>query len=249
MNYKGSQVTVLSVSLSLFLLIPLTGCLYAWRDRESLNKFAMSYVTFRKAVGDPDGSEILAWVIELDQSERTDGSNGTSYRRHFAGALDSTATNRVRADSARQAVEDHVSMKLMEDFDRRNEAVDEKSLFLIEAANAIRSEGYRSQAAAIAETARKMQHTFDALREDYVDLYDLQLVLLNTIAKENGDLGKALPLVQQKLSDQKRLKTEIDKLLKDEQEELQRVQEQYAAFKGTTGTTLDYVEPSASRPR
>jgi hypothetical protein len=115
--------------------------------------------------------------------------------------------------------------------------------------NAIRSTNYRPQAVAIAESARKMQHTFDALREHYVNIYDLQLVLLNTIAKENGDLGRALPLTQQKLSDLERLAAERDKLLKNEQESLQRLQEQYAAFKGMTSITLDYVAPPANSPR
>ena len=91
------------------------------------------------------------------------------------------------------------------------------------------------------------EHTFDALREDYVNIYDLQLVILKTIAKENGDLGRALPPTQQKLSDHKRLAAERDKLLKDEQGSLQRLQEQYAAFKGMTSITLDYVAPPAPR--
>jgi hypothetical protein len=245
---KGCESIVLLVSLSVFFSVLLTGCSYVRHDRESLNKFATAYISFRQAVKD---SEVVAWAIELDQSERTDGSNGTSYRRYFAGALDTTASNRVRADSAREAVEYHDSnsTKWTDDFDSRIAAVDEKSLALVEAANAIRSDGYRPQAVAIAESARKIQHTFDTLREDYVNIYDLQVVLLNTIAKENGDLGRALRLMQQKLPDQNRLEAERDKLLKDEQESLQRLQEQYAAFKGTTGTILDYVEPPASNPR
>lgn len=136
----------------------------------------------------------------------------------------------------------------MDDFDDSIAAVDEKSLALLEAANAIRSNVYRPQAVAIAESARKIQHMFDALREDYINIYDLQLVILKSIAKEDGDLGRALPPTQQKLSDHKRLAAERDKLLKDEQESLQRLQEQYAAFKGMTSTTLDYVEPPASSP-
>lgn len=241
---KRRKSIVLLVSLSVFL----TGCSYVRRDRESLNKFATAYVSYREAVKD---SEVVSWAIELDQSGRTDGSNGTSYRRYFLGALDTAASNRVRADSARQAVEYHDSnsTKWLDDFDSRNAAVDEKSLALVEAANAIRSKVYRPKAVAIAESSRKIQHTFDALREDYVKIFDLQVELLNTIAKENGDLGRALPLMQQKLPDQNRLEAERDKLQKDEQESLQRLQEQYAAFKGTTGTTLDYVEPPASNPR
>jgi hypothetical protein len=85
-------------------------------------------------MNDSGGSEVLSWVIELDQSERADGSNGTPYRRYFFGALDTTDSNRGRADSARKAVEYHDSnsTKLMGDFDSRNATVDEESLALLE---------------------------------------------------------------------------------------------------------------------
>jgi hypothetical protein len=68
-------------------------------------------------MNDSGGSEVLSWVIELDQSERADGSNGTPYRRYFFGALDTTDSN---------------STKLMGDFDSRNATVDEESLALLE---------------------------------------------------------------------------------------------------------------------
>lgn len=245
------QIIISIASLLVFIPVLFTGCFYARSDQESLNRFATSYVAFRRALNDPEGSEVLSRVIELDQSERTDGTNGTPYRRYFYGALDTTDSNLGRADSARQAVQyhDNNSTKLMDDFDNRNAVVDKKSLALLEAANAIRSKVYRPEAVAIAESARKIQRTFDALREDYVNIYDLQLVILKSIAKENGDLSKALSLTQQKLSDHKRLAAERDKLRKDERETLQRLQEQYAAFKGMASITVDYVEPSASPPR
>lgn len=228
---------------ALIFSVLLTGCYYVHHDRPSLNKFAANYIALRKAVND---SEVLSWVITLDQSERTDGSNGTSYRRYFAGALDVKASNRHRADSARQAMDyyDNNSTKMMDDFDSHNGAADQKSLALVESANTIRNENYRQQAVAIAGSARKIQRTFDALRENYVNTYDLQVVLLKAIANENGDLGRVFSLMQQKIPEKKRLESEADKLRRDEQASVQQLQEQYAAFKGITGITLDYVEPA-----
>jgi hypothetical protein len=95
-----SKILVLAVSLS-SALCSTVGCSDSRRDTKSLQKFASAYVAFRKAEFD---SLVMSWVIALDQSERTDGSNGTSYRRRFAGALDVQDNSRGRADSARQAI-------------------------------------------------------------------------------------------------------------------------------------------------
>ncbi len=78
---------------------------------------------------------------------------------------------------------------VLDDFESHNGIVEQTSLALLEVANAIRSENYRQHAVGIGESARKIQLTFDALRENYVNTYDLQVPLLKAIAKENGDLG------------------------------------------------------------
>jgi hypothetical protein len=148
-----------------------------------------------------------------------------------------------KRDAAEQAVDyhDRKGPEGIDDFDSRNVVVDQRSLALVD-----RNEGYRMQALALAKSARKTQRTFDALRENYVNTYDLQVELLNAIAKHEGDLGRVFNLMQQKLPDKKRLEAECDKLRRDQQESLQQLQEQYAAFKDMTGITLDYVEPAAS---
>jgi hypothetical protein len=223
------------------LLTFFTSCSYVRNDRESLDKFGSAYVAFRKAAWD---SEIVSWVIVLDQSESTDGSNGTSYRRRFADALDVTASNRSRADSAKQAVGyyDSNSTKAMDDFEVRNDAVHHKFLALVEAANGIGGENHRWQAIAVAESARKVDDTFEAMRTNYVGLYNLQIELLKQIALENGDLNQALPVMQGKVSEKKRLESETSRLRDEEQACQRTLQEEYAAFKGMTGITVDYVE-------
>jgi hypothetical protein len=227
-----------------FLLSSCAGCSYVRHDDESLNKFARSYVAFRKAAYD---SEIVSWVVTLDQSERTNGSNGTSYRRYFAGALDVTASNRVRADSARQAIEYHNSTKIMDDFDTRTDAVDTTSLALVEAANGIGNETYRRQAIGIVDSARKVQHAFNEVRQTYIDTYNLQIMLLTTIVKENGNLDRASPAMQKNIAEKDKLRSELDRLRNEEQASLRQVQEQYAAFEGRTGVTVDYVQPTATQ--
>lgn len=229
----------------------LTGCSYIRHDRESASGFATAYVTFQKAARD---SEILAWVIALDQSERIDGSNGTLYRRHFSGAYNVKASSRDRADAARLALGyyDRDGKKTMDDFDENDAALDAKSLALVEAANSIRKDDYRLKALAVAQSARKMQHDLDLLRMNYSNTYDLQIALLKGMAEANGDLRRVSSLMHERLPEKKRLETESDELRKDEQESSQRLQEEYAAFKGITGVTVDYeppvYSPSPTRP-
>ena len=232
----------LTFILVLLLFVSATGCSNIQSDRESLNKFASAYVAFRKALTD---AEVMSWVIVLDQSERTDGSKVTAYRNFFAGALDVTASNEVRAGSARQAIKYQDSDSKMSEFDRRNDVLDSASLALVQAANAIRNENHRRQAVAIAESARNIEHRFSALRKDYVDTYDMQMVVVTAIAKARGDLNRAITAIREAVPEKKRLGSELDNLREEEQAELQRLQERYAAFKGTTGVTLDYVEPTS----
>ena len=196
---------------------------------------------FRKAVND---SEVMSWVIMLDQSERTDGSNGTFYRRSFAGALDVKVSDRMRADSARQALEYYENKKTMDDFDTRNAALDSTSLALVEVANSIGDDNYRQKAVGIADLGRKVQHVFDALRENYVNTYDLQSGLLKTIADENGNLERALTAMQKTVAGKDKLQSEGNKLRGDEEEALRLLEEQYAAFKGLTGIKVDYTQPT-----
>jgi hypothetical protein len=223
-----------------------TGCSYVQLHHESLDKFGSAYVAFRKAARD---SEIVSWVIVLDQSERTDGNNGTSYRRSFAGALDVTASNRRRADSAEHAVGyyNSNSTKALDDFEIRNDTTHSKFLALVEAANGIGRESHRRQAIAIAESARKIDDAFEAMRKNYAALYDFQIDLLKRIAQENGDLARALPAMQEKRPEKERLVSESNRLIAEEQASERKLQEEYAAFKGTTGITIDYVEPPEAK--
>lgn len=222
------------------------GCSYVRHDWESASKFAKAYVAFQGAVRD---SEILSWVIALDQSGSAD-SEVTLYRKRFYQAYDVKASNRDRVRAAREALEyyDRDSKKTMDEFDNRSTVLDQRSLALVEAANSIRNDEYQLRALAVAESARKMEHSFDALRETYSSTYDLQITFLNGMAEANGDLRRVSDLMREKLPEKKRLEAESDKLRKDEQEASQRLREQYAAFKGVTGVTLDYAEPPAQSP-
>jgi hypothetical protein len=244
-NSATAQMPTLQLRLKLpplLLLIFLTGCSYLRHDRGSLDKFGSAYVGFREAASD---SEIVSWVIVLDQSERSDGSNGTSYRRYFVGALDVKAGSRVRTDSARQAVAyyNSNSTKAMDDLESRNDAAHEKFIALVEAANGIRVENYRRQALAVVESARKVDNDLEAMRRNYANLYDIQVAFLKRIDEEKGDLNRALPAMKEKIPEKERLASEGTRLRNDEQAQVRRLQEAYAAFKGSAGMMIDYVEP------
>jgi len=206
--HLASKILVLAVSL-FTALCGTVGCSDSRRDTKSLQKFASAYVAFRKAELD---SLVMSWVITLDQSERTDGSNGTSYRRHFAGGLDVQDNARCRADSARQAIGYYNNAKILDDFDNRSEILNDASLGLVEAANGIRDDSYRRQAVAISDTARTIVRIFDVLRKNHAETYDMQIALLSAIDKQGGDLGRVMSVMQENLPAKKRLESEADKL-------------------------------------
>jgi hypothetical protein len=86
----------------------------------------------------------------------------------------------------------------------------------------------------------------EQLRKNYVGTYDLQMMLMNAVAAKHGDLNRIVNVMREKIPEKKRLSDEGDRLRNEEQAFGRTAQEQYAAFKGMTGVTLDYVEPPAT---
>jgi hypothetical protein len=215
-------------------------------SRETLDAFASAYVGFHKAVYD---SEISMWAVALDVSERPEHTGDqpiSFYRQNFVKAFDATSTNGARAKSARLAVTAHDSSKALDDFEVRNDTCDNKSLALIEAANAIRGDEYRKQAVSLAETARGIPSTLATLRTDYDKIYDVQVDLSSALAASNGDMRSILTLMKQKVPEQNELLVETEKLRAQEQAAVKEMEGQYAAIKGATGITVDYTPPSDS---
>jgi hypothetical protein len=70
-------------------------------------------------------------------------------------------------------------------------------------------------------------------------------LVLKAIARENGDLNKNFDIMREKSSELQRLTSESDSLLTEEQDGVRRLQEQYAALKGSAGISIDYIEPPA----
>lgn len=232
------------LALPLLSLSFLSDCGHIRRaNRESLDRFSSAYIGFRKTAYD---SEVISWVVELDQSGSTDGGEGTSYRRCFVGALDAKASNRMRADSAGKGMGYYESNGAiaMDEFEARNDAADSTSLALVEAANGIQNERYRRQAVSIADSARKIAGTLGAMRSNYAALYDVQVSLLKSVSRENGDLGRSLNAMQRELPEKERLSGESIRLMNQEQSSQRELQERYAALKGMTGITTDYIEPA-----
>jgi hypothetical protein len=235
------RLAFILVSLLLVLSI---ACDHIEDGRESEEKFASTYVAYRKALRD---CEILSWVIMLDQSQAITGSNSndpsSSYRKFFVGALGTKTSAQKRSDFARKAIKEHDSRNRIDEFETRCSALDNASLAMVEAANRIRNDSHRQQAVAIAESARKIEYDLNALRESYLDTYIWQMELLNAIVNAGGDLNTVvhefpeIPSKKEKLhSDQRKLRDEVQKTE-------QRLETQYAAFKGMTGIKLDYIEP------
>jgi hypothetical protein len=226
------------------LFLSVTGCSFVRPDRESLNKFAVAYVDCRKAM---NAAEVLSWVIALDQSE--DVSEGTTYyRRSFVDALNTRASNQERAAAARDALKyfNTKSKQALAEFSDDDATLDDKSLALVEAAGAIRDEEHRKEATQVAATARDIQQQLDTLTRKVGDIYDLQQKLMNTIADNNGDLRRSFGTMKDQIPQKQKLDAEAEELRNKEQSLTRIIQERYAAFKGMTGITLDYVEATSN---
>jgi len=241
MDSRGKRALA-SVLVASFASFSIAGCSGGSRHDESLDGFASAYVNFRKALRD---TEIVSWAIALDQSEDVDAESGTNYRMAFVRALDTKISNRQRADAAAQALGFHNSTHPLDDFETRNDAVDETSLALVQAANAVKDERHRQQAVLVATSARRLEQSLTALRNNYVDTYYLQTNLLDAIVREKGDLGRVFTSMRDILPEKNKLWAEGQTLRKEEQTSLSRVQEQYAAFRGMTGIVLDYADESS----
>lgn len=236
--------------VALALMFGLYGCghgqLKEGGDQDSLDKFAATYVKFREAL---EAAKVPAYAMLLDQGAPAADENLTYYRRSYMRALDTKVISKKRAEAAREAVEYFTtkSSPVMQDFDKDNETLDASSLELIQRANAIREDRYRKQAIRIADAARKNQQYLASLKSTAEDVYELQLQVMKKIAEQEGDLNRALPGMKDGINEMHKLLARVHEFVQKEQDGTKTVQEQYAAFKGMTGVTLDYNEPSANR--
>jgi hypothetical protein len=154
------------------LVIFSSGCSSRRSDSESLRNFANAYVDFRKVQAE---TEILMWVVALDQSGAV-SEELTFYRKSFAAAFNTKASNRSRAESAKAAITfyNEKSKAALMEFSDDSEKLNEKSLRLVEAANAIEDGEHKKAAVQVANSARELQQKTEALYAEYVGIYDLQ---------------------------------------------------------------------------
>lgn len=162
--------------------------------------------------------------------------------------MNTRASKTDRAHSARQAVEFYTtkSKPLLARFSDEVAALDTKSLALVEAASAVRDEGQRKEAVQVASAARDAEQQFEAVTQKVSDLYSLQARLMTAIAENRGDLGPAFASMGTSTPQRAdALNTEASELRNKAQSATRNVEERYAALKGLTGITLDYVETPA----
>jgi hypothetical protein len=227
---------------SLFLLL-FAGCNQLNHDREAIDKFASAYIAFSKSIDDTD---VIGWVIVLDQ-QQSDDEDRTAYRVAFGNAFNVRSTNEFRAEAARDALRlfKNKSTSMLDDFDEREDTLNKNLLTLVESANAIRNKDYRQQAIQIGESAKNVKYAFTQLRVNFADVYNMQTRILKSVDRENGNLSRILDEMKTSVAQKTKLTT-VEKDLRSQKETAtQQMREQYAAFKGMTGITLDYVEPTS----
>jgi hypothetical protein len=224
------------------MLLVLAGCNAVNRNQESLNNFAKAYVEYRAALRD---AVILSWAVGLDQDQEPGPEGTTYYRRAFLGVLDTKATNRARAQSAREALQyfQQKSTEMTKDFNDKVSVLDQKSLQLVEAANRIGNTIDREQAVQVADSARKAEKCLETLTTTYDEIYSLELTIIRAVSTWNGNLGMVVG-ERPELADEKMKLSASGHQLRDEEQRLERtIDEQYATFKGKTNVTVDYLPP------
>jgi hypothetical protein len=227
------------------LVLSSSGCSFKHSDSESLKNFANAYIDFRKVQSE---TEILMWVVALDQSG-ADSVEPTYYRKSFTDAFNTKASNRSRAEAARAAVAyyNDKSKSALTEFSDDSNKLNEKSLRLVEAANAIEDGEHKKAAVQVANSGRELQQKTEALYAEYAGIYELQNKLMDAIAKNGGDLARTFTMMKDELPNKNKRDADVAAERDREQSLTREIEERYAAFKGMTGVTLDYQpEPDSS---
>lgn len=190
----------------------------------------------------------MAAAVEIDAGGG-DRNYLTEYRISLEKAIDANSSNSERAAAARRAIElfnEGSRKKLLDSPSRANLALDEKSLALVEAAHAVGDERYRKEAIKIADTARRAQQILATLEQKRGDVYETHMEHMKVIAEEKGDLYRAMLLTKGKQPELPKLNAEIEEIYNKLETSKRTMQEDYAAFKGMTGVSVDYVEPATA---
>lgn len=153
-------------------------------ESKGLNAFAESYANFRDQQYD---TYIYSYVPVVDASSETGEEN---YFTYLAKAVDTKQTSSFRKSNAEQAlsVYKYMNQKAMDTLSEHIGMLDSAASRLVESANKINNDEYRTTASEITRYTREIQQNYESLRLKYVERFNLQIKLLEELVDNGGDI-------------------------------------------------------------
>lgn len=202
----------------------------------SVKAFAQSYSNFRDQQYD---TFIYSYVPVVDTSVDENGkaTGDENYFTYLVGAVDTKQTNTFRKNNAEQALSAYNSrnQKAMDTFSENIVKLDSATSKLVETANKINNDEYRTIAIEITKYARQIQQDYESLRLKYVERFNLQTKLLDELVKNGGgifSLGTTLKDGGTKIP---KINEDIQNLTEDADKTSQKMNDVYFSLKGRAG--------------
>jgi type II secretory pathway pseudopilin PulG len=237
-------VLVVSLSIAYYLVIALPQKETARKEQQKqeqarnvLDAFAQSYSGFSVQRNETSIDSVVP-IIDTSTDENGKETGEKNYFTYLAGAVNSKQTNASRKSNAEQALLSYNSFnqKLMDDFWKSIDKLDSSTSRLVEAANKINNEEYRSTAIEVTKYARQIQQNYESLRLKYVERFEVQIEFLEKLVENDGNLP-SLGITFLKSSGGKVTKISEDvKSLNEEISKIsQKMNDTYLSLKGRAG--------------
>ena len=226
-----NKATLIKIAGWIAILIALFFVFTKATENNSVNAFAQSYSDFRDQQYD---THIYSYIPVVDASSETGEEN---YFTYLAKAVDTKQTNNFRKSNAEQALSsyDSLNQKAMDTFSERIGKLDSATSRLVEAANKIGNDEYRTTATEVTKYARQIQQNYESLRLKYVERFNLQTKLLGELADNGGDifaLGITLKDGGTKIP---KIGGDIKSLIEETDKTSQKMDDLYFSLKGRAG--------------
>lgn len=181
MNNKANMIKIVGgIAILIVLFFVFTKAI----ENKSVNEFAQSYSDFRDQQFD---TYIYSAIPVVDASREMGEEN---YFTYLARALDTKQTNNFRKSNAEQALfaYETLNQKAMDSFSEHIGGLDSSTSRLVESANKIDNDEYRTTAIEITKYSRQIQQNYESLWLKYVERFNLQTKILEELVSNGGDI-------------------------------------------------------------
>lgn len=200
-------------------------------ESKNLNVFAESYANFRDQQYD---TYIYSYVPVINASSETEEEN---YFTYLAKAVDTKQTNNFRKSNAEQALSSYksINQKAMDTFSEHIGVLNSATSRLVETANEIDNDEYRTTATEITKYAREIQQNYESLRLKYVERFNLQTKLLEELVDNGGDIFLLSTTLKDGGAKIPEIGEEIQSLTGQTDKTSQKMDDFYFSLKGRAG--------------